>query len=194
MLREKYDPHPESDNSKAGKFNEISETQKAYGSLAPDGNVMFYSTTTIREKCSLCDINLPCCQADCSIYEDKTNMIEVDDPCQSCEYGGQYCYTSKELDSHSDTRTNIRDFSIKDHQGKSWRYDDIDNLEDDELKLVLGFRFLNKFYRHIGKEAMLFKFKKDEGKYIVLFSNNKFEFRSNTDSRKIFETIWSYSA
>ena len=194
MLGENYEALPECDNSKAGKFNEISETKMAYGSMAPDGNVMFYSTTTVREKCCLCDINLPCCEADCSVYENKTNMIEVDDPCQGCEYGGQYCYTSKELDSHSDTRINIRDFTIKDHQGNVLSYDDIENLNDEELKLVLGFRFLNKFYRHIGREDLIFKYKKDRGKYIVLFGSEKYVFNAKTESRKIFETVWRYKA
>ncbi len=194
MLGEIYEAHPECDNSKAGKFNEISDTQMAYGSMAPDGNVMFYSTTTVREKCSLCEIEIPCCEAGCSVYEDKLAMLEADNYCEGCSFGGQYCYTSEELSSHSDTRRHIRDFTIKDHQGNVLSYDDIENLNDEELKLVLGFRFLNKFYRHIGREDLIFKYKKDRGKYIVLFGSEKYVFNAKTESRKIFETVWRYKA
>lgn len=183
-----YKDIPESDNSKGGRFNEISESQLAYGSMAPNSDVRFFSATTLREKCSICNSEIPCCEFGCSVYKDKVEM-QVDE-CQHCIFGGEYCYTSEELTNKADYRKTIREFTVSDRQDIKYTYDDVDSMAESEEKLLLAFRFINEFFRYIGREDLLFRYKKSGRSYRVKFAGNEYEIASNKTVPEILEEVF----
>lgn len=185
-----YEDVPETDSSKGGKFNEISEAQLAYGSMASNSDVRFFSATTVREKCENCPGEIPCCEADCSVYEDKIDM-QVNE-CRRCIFGGEYCYTAEELTNEADYRKSIKEFTIRDRQGNEYSYEDIDSMEEGEKKLLLAFRFINKFFRYIGRENLIFRYRKNGRKYEVKFADEEYEISRDKTVPEIFDKVFGY--
>ena len=183
-----YKDVPETDGRKGGKFNKISDSQLAYGSMAPRSDVRFFSSTTLREKCEACNSEIPCCETDCSVYEDKIDM-QVDE-CRHCIFGGSYCYTAEELTDEVNYRQSIREFAISDRQNREYTYDDIDNLPPGERKLLLSFRFINKYFRYLGREDLIFQYKKAGSEYRVKFVGSEFEVSRDQTVPEIFEQVW----
>ncbi len=123
-----YRDVPESDGAKGGKFNAVSENTMAYKSMAAENEVRFFSATTLREKCDHCTVDAPCCEARCSIFDDRKSM-DVDE-CKYCPHGGDYCYTasSENLNSSYSHKKSLREFTISDRMDRDYTYDDIDKL------------------------------------------------------------------
>ena len=186
--QDNYKDVPETDGRKGGKFNKISDSQLAYGSMAPRSDVRFFSSTTIREKCEACNSEIPCCETDCSVYEDKIDMQM--DECQHCIFGGAYCYTSEELTNEGNYRKSVREFTISDRQNREYTYDDIDNLPSGERKLLLSFRFINEFFRYIGREDLIFRYKKTGGNYKVKFAGDEYEIPRDKTVPEILEEVF----
>ena len=183
-----YKDIPESNGRKGGRFNEVSQAQLAYGSMAPGSDVRFFSSTTVREKCEACNSEIPCCEVECSIYEDKIEM-EMD-KCKHCIFGGAYCYTSEDLTNEINYRKSIREFTISDRQGNEYSYDDIDSMEENEEKLLIAFRFINEFFRYIGREDLIFRYKKSGRDYKVKFAGDDYEIPRDKTVPEILEEVF----
>ncbi len=178
--------------SRSGKYNSVNEEQLAYESLSPSGQERFYSTSTIREKCDQCDLEDRCCEVNCPVFEDKINM-DLDNPCNYCIYDSEVCYAANEIDLESDYRPSIRDFKIRTNDDKVWSYDEIDQLQDKEMKLLLGLRFINKYFKAIGRGDLLFKYRQSKGIYHVEFIGLKYNLSSHISAFEVLEKAWPYA-
>lgn len=178
--------------SRSGKYNSVGEEEMAYSSLTPSGKESFYSLSTVREKCDQCDLEDRCCEIACEVFEDKTEM-NLDSPCSYCVYESEACYAAEDIKLESDYRPAIRDFNVSTKDGQVWSYDDIDELEDKELKLLLGMRFINEYLRAIGRDDLLFKYKQSEGKYHVEFMDSKYCLEGYLSALEVLEEAWLYA-
>ena len=78
-------------NNKSGVHNRINSSDLLYHSMSR--RQIYHSTTTVREKCRLCEIDIPCCESGCEIYQDKTKMnVEA---CKYCPHSeDDVCYAA----------------------------------------------------------------------------------------------------
>ncbi len=177
--------------SRSGKYNSVGEEEMAYSSLTPSGKESFYSVSTIREKCDQCDLEDRCCEIACEVFEDKVAM-DLDSPCSYCVYESEVCYSANDIKLKSDYRLAIRKFKVT-SDGKVWSYSDIEQLEDKELKLLLGMRFINEYLRAIGRDDLLFKYKQSEGKCEVKFMDSRYCFKGHISALEVLEEAWHYA-
>ena len=173
------------------KFN-VSEEEMAYASLTPNGKESFYSVSTVREKCDQCDLEGRCCELGCVVLEDKVKM-DLDNPCNYCVYESEVCYSADDIKLESDYRPTIREFKVTTKGGQVWFYDDIDKLQDKELKLLLALRFINKYLRVIGRGDLVFRYRETEGRCQVSFVGSKYCFEGDISALKVLEEAWPYT-
>ena len=166
-------------------FN-VSEEEMAYASLES-----FYSVSTVREKCDQCDLEGRCCEIGCEVFKDKVEM-DLDNPCNYCVYESEVCYAADDIQLESDYRPAIREFKVT-SDGKVWSYSDIDQLEDKQLKLLLSMRFINNYFKAIGRFDLLFKYREAEGRCQVRFLGAKYSFKGHLPALVVLEKAWPYT-
>lgn len=178
--------------SRSGNYNSVGEEEMAYSSLSPSGKESFYSVSTIREKCDQCDLESRCCEVNCHIFKDKVEM-DLDNPCNYCVYESEVCYAANDIQLESNYRQAIREFKVRTRDGKVWSYSDIEQLEDKELKLLLGMRFINMYLRAIGRGDLVFRYRESEGRCQVRFIGSKYSFKGHVTSLEVLEQSWPYA-
>ena len=177
---------------KLDEYNGINEKELAYSSLTPSGKESFYSVSTIREKCDQCDLESRCCEIGCEVFKDKVEM-DLDNPCNYCVYESEVCYAANDIQLESDYRPAIREFKVRTRDGQVWSYDDIDQLQDKQLKLLLAMRFINDYLKAIGRDDLLFKYKQSQGQCEVEFIGSKYSFKGHVTALEVLEEAWPYA-
>jgi len=178
--------------SRSGKYNSVGEEEMAYSSLTPSGKESFYSVSTIREKCDQCDLEDRCCEIACEVFEDKVAM-DLDSPCSYCVYESEVCYAANDIKLKSNYRLAIREFKVRTRDGIVWSYNDIEELEDKELKLLLGMRFINMYLRAIGRGDLVFGYRESEGRCQVRFIGSKYSFKGHISALAVLDKAWPYT-
>ena len=178
--------------SRSGNYNSVGEKEMAYSSLSPSGKEAFYSVSTVNEKCEGCYNYTRCCESNCQVFENKVAM-GIESPCQFCSYDSPSCYAAKKINDSSDYRPAIREFKVRTRDGQVWSYDDIDQLQDKQLKLLLAMRFINDYLKAIGRDDLLFKYKQSQGQCEVEFIGSKYSFKGHVTALEVLREAWPYA-
>jgi len=143
-----------------------------------------YSTGTlgsqIREKCDQCDIDTPCCEAGCDVWEYK--VAERDNPCQHCKFDGECLGV---MDSLEDYITEVDDIVEEDIT-----FGEIMNMEESVEKYIAYIKFMNKAYRYYGNYDMQFQVKKKSDKLVVKFKGKEYNFSRNMSKREVMVKVY----
>ncbi len=64
------------------------------------------------------------------------------------------------------------------------------NLPPGEKKLLLSFCFVNEYFKYLGREELIFRYKKSGSNYRVKFAGEDFEVSRQKSVPEIFREIW----
>lgn len=144
----------------------------------------------IREKCDQCDIDTPCCEAGCGVWEYK--VIERDNPCQHCKFDGE-CFGV--MDSLEDYITEIDSVVKADtvyaiYEGERYTFGDVSLMDESIKKYILYIKLMNESYRYYGNEDLMFKVSKKADKVVVKFQGKEYYFPGNMSKKEIMVKVY----
>lgn len=146
----------------------------------------------IREKCDQCDVDTPCCEASCGVWEYK--KMEMDSPCRSCKFDGECIGV---MDTLEDYITEIKGRVVKEdsdlrikYKGKKYTLGGVQRMEKSIDKYILYIKLMNEVYRIYGNSDLMFRVSKDSKYTIVKFQGDEYKFPSRMSKREVMVKVY----